>query len=278
MAGVWTNLVSYTFDFPSAVTYNVSVKEGRSVELKLIVDTHMHTIASGHAFSTILEMVAAAAEKGLEMIAITEHGPAMEGAPVPMYFSALSLLPEKIYGVRVLRGIEANIIDYDGNVDMPNKALERLDFVMAGFHDVVLPPCGNVAANTRAMIAALANPMIDAISHPGNPVFQVDIESVTAAAKEYGKLLEINNNSPNVRAGSQRNCHSIAAACRDLKIPVICGSDAHFSFDAGVFTNALKILESVDFPEKLVLNTSPKKLTRHLESIRKRSFTKKKKR
>jgi putative hydrolase len=252
--------------------------DGRSAELKLTVDTHMHTIASGHAFNTTLEMAAAAAERGLEMIAITEHGPAMEGAPILMYFSALYLLPEKISGVRVLRGVEANIMDYDGNIDMPARSLELLDFVMAGFHDIVLPPCGDVAANTRAMVGAMANPLIDAISHPGNPVFQIDIEAVTAAAKEYGKLLEINDNSINVRAGSQENCRGIAAACRDLGIPVVCGSDAHFSLDVGVFSNVMKILESVDFPEDLVLNTSPQKLTRRLESIRKRPFKTRKKR
>ena len=47
--------------------------------MKLIADTHSHTLASGHAYSTIREMVRAAFEKGMEAFAITEHGP----IPVP---------------------------------------------------------------------------------------------------------------------------------------------------------------------------------------------------
>lgn len=42
--------------------------------MKLIADTHSHTLASGHAYSTIREMVRAAFEKGMEAFAITEHG------------------------------------------------------------------------------------------------------------------------------------------------------------------------------------------------------------
>jgi putative hydrolase len=231
---------------------------------------HTHTIASGHAFSTIQEVAAAAAKKGLRMIATTDHGPAMEGAPIPMFFAALSMLPGKIDGVRILRGVEANIIDYSGNLDLPQDILKRLDFVMAGFHEVVLSPSGDVAQNTEAMINALSNPYLDAISHPGNIHYPVDIPAVAKAAKKHGKLLEINNNSAVVRSGSEDNCRRIAAACRALEIPVICGSDAHVSFGVGNFSNAVKILKSVNFPKELVLNTSVRKMIKFLEGIRKR--------
>jgi putative hydrolase len=238
--------------------------------LKLTVDTHTHTIASGHAFSTVQELADAAAKKNLKMIAITDHGPAMRGAPILLYFSSLFSLPDAISGVKILRGVEANIIDYDGNIDMPDSSLEPLDFVMAGFHDVVLRPCGDVASNTRALLQVIANPLVDAISHPGNPVFQIDAQEVAAFAKKHGKLLEINNNSANVRAGSMENCVEIAALCRDMDIPVVCGSDAHISFDVGSFSNVLDILKRVNFPKELVLNTSPRKLTEYLNRIRKR--------
>ncbi|MDR1943647.1 MAG: phosphatase, partial [Synergistaceae bacterium] len=225
---------------------------------------------SGHAFSTVQELAAAAAEKGLEMIAVTDHGPAREGAPILMYFSAMMMLPETISGVKILRGVEANIIDYDGNLDLPESSLSRLDFVMAGFHDVVLPPCGDIGINTRAMQNAIANPFVDAISHPGNPVFQIDIPTVVNTAREHGKLLEINDNSISVRAGSQENCRQIAEACKEAQHPVTCGSDAHVSFHVGAFSNCIRILESINFPEELVLNTSAAKLTEFLGRIRKR--------
>jgi putative hydrolase len=240
------------------------------IALKLKIDMHTHTVASGHAFSTIEEVAAQAAKKGLRMIATTDHGPAMEGAPIAMFFAALLMLPRKIDGVRLLRGVEANIIDFDGNVDLPADILKRLDFVMAGFHEVVLPPSDDVARNTRAMIGALSNPYVDAISHPGNAHYPIDIPAIARAAKERGKLLEINNNSAVVRPGSEDNCRRIASACRDLNIPVICGSDAHVSFNVGIFSNAIRILKSVEFPDGLVLNTSVRKMTSFLDGIRKR--------
>ena len=54
--------------------------------MKIEVDTHCHTIASGHAYSTIVENAKAASEKGLKMIAITDHGPAMPGTFHEAYF------------------------------------------------------------------------------------------------------------------------------------------------------------------------------------------------
>ena len=240
------------------------------IALKLVIDTHTHTIASGHAFSTIQEIASAAACKGLRMIATTDHGPAMEGAPVAMFFSALNLLPGVIGGVRVLRGVEANIIDYEGRLDLPQGILKRLDFVMAGFHEVVLPPSGDMGKNTEALIRVIANPCVDAISHPGNPGYPIDIPAVARAASEYGKLLEINNNSVMVRPGSEEICRRIAASCRDLRITVVCGSDAHVSFGVGSFDHSISILKSVGFPEKLVLNTSVSKMAKFLNDKRKR--------
>ena len=42
------------------------------------LDSHTHTLASGHAYCTLLEMVRAAADRGLELICITDHAPGME--------------------------------------------------------------------------------------------------------------------------------------------------------------------------------------------------------
>ena len=43
------------------------------------LDLHTHTVASGHGYSTIQEMAAAAKEKGIRILGITEHGPSIEG-------------------------------------------------------------------------------------------------------------------------------------------------------------------------------------------------------
>jgi putative hydrolase len=46
---------------------------------KVLLDAHTHTIASGHAYSSLQEMVQAAADKGVQYLGITEHGPSVEG-------------------------------------------------------------------------------------------------------------------------------------------------------------------------------------------------------
>ncbi|MBR6652678.1 MAG: PHP domain-containing protein, partial [Anaerotignum sp.] len=95
--------------------------------MKLKIDTHTHTLASGHAYSTVDENFRWAAEKGLELVALTDHAPGMKDTTGHAYFANLHVLPEKLHGVRLLRGIELNIMDFDGTVDMDEKTLSRLD-------------------------------------------------------------------------------------------------------------------------------------------------------
>jgi putative hydrolase len=233
--------------------------------LRIVVDSHTHTISSGHAYSTVQEMARDASGKGLEMFAVTDHGPGMTGAPCIHHFGNLRVIPEEIYGVRVLKGVEANIIDFDGNTDMPVGYLKRLDFALASFHDICIKP-SNLEDNTRAMVAVLKNPFIDAVAHPGNPVFPVDIDRVVKAAREYNKLIEINNHSFFVRKGSEHNCREFISKCKENNVKVVCGSDAHISFDVGKFDKLYKLFEETCMPEELILNASAESFNLYLQS------------
>ena len=73
-----------------------------------IMDLHTHTIASGHAYSTIIEMAQTASEKGLELLGITEHGPAMKGSCQTIYFQNVKVIPRERFGVTTLFGVELN--------------------------------------------------------------------------------------------------------------------------------------------------------------------------
>lgn len=237
--------------------------------MKLIVDTHTHSISSGHAYSTVQEMAKEAANNGIEMFAITDHGPSMGGAPHLYHFGNLYIIPESLYGVKIIKGVEANIIDYYGNIDMPEKYLKRLDFVMAGFHDICIDP-SNVEDHTNAMMNALKNPYVDAVSHPGNPQFQVDIEKVVRVAKENGKFIEINNHSFKVRKGCEENCRNFAMECKSQGVKLICGSDAHISFDIGKFDRVISLLEEVEMPEDLVMNVAIENFSEYFEKKKNR--------
>lgn len=224
--------------------------------MEIYADLHCHTISSGHAYSTIEEMTKVASKKGLKVMAMTDHGPAMVGASHLFHIGNMRVMPECINNVRVLKGVEANIIDYKGSVDLPQRYLERMEIVIASLHDVCIAS-GSVEQNTNAIIGAMKNPLINIIAHPGNPYFSIDIEKVVQCAKETDTLIEMNNSSfIGSRKGSLENCKKIAAKAKEKNTMVALGSDCHTSFDVGNFDILEKVLDEVDMPEDLIINTS----------------------
>ncbi len=231
--------------------------------MQLVLDTHTHTLVSGHAYSTVQENARAAKAKGLAAFAVTDHGPAMLGAPTRVYFENLKAIPPMLEGVRVIKGAEVNITDYQGQLDLPGSTLKKLEFAIASLHDLCLTPA-TAAEHTAALIRVLQNPLIDAIAHPGNPQFPVAIDQVVAAARQYHKLIEINNHSFTARAGSAGNCREFAARCKAAGVRIVTSSDAHFSTEIGDFAEVRRLLEAVAMPEELVLNTSLAKFEAYL--------------
>ena len=232
--------------------------------MKIVVDTHTHSIASGHAYSTIDEMARSARKRRLKGFVLTEHGPALQGFPHVYYFGNLRVIPKVLYKVRVFRGVELNIMDSSGSVDLSPKYLRHLDFIMAGFNEACFPPQG-IRENTEAMIAAIANPFVDGISHPGNPEYPVDLEEIIKAAVMYGKTLEINNSSFKVRQGSDVNCRVVAQLARLYGALLTCGSDAHYCGDVGNFTAALEVITEESVHHEQVVNSSLEQWTRFCE-------------
>jgi putative hydrolase len=177
------------------------------------------------------------------------------------------VVPKKIRGVFFFMGVEANIMDTGGTIDLDPVYLKRFDFVMAGFHEACLQSLGR-DGNTRTLTAALANPYVDGISHPGNPAYPIDIEAVVKAAAQYGKALEINNSSFRIRPGSEENCRTVARLCGKYRAPVCCGSDAHYWEDVGNTGRARALLEDAGVPEELVINSSLKRFRAFSEKRR----------
>lgn len=226
--------------------------------MKFEIDCHCHTVASGHAYSTIKEYAEEAAENGLKLIAITDHGPDMPGSCNMFYFQNLKVIPERLFGVRILKGAEVNIIDYNGKVDIPDEVLKELDFVIASFHH----PCIKVQdreLNTKAFIETMKNPYIHVIGHPDDGRIPIDYYEIVKAAKEYGKMLEVNNSSlsPNsFRDNAAQNYKEMLKECKKAGVPVIVNSDSHFHTYVGKFDLAVKVLKDAEFPEELIANIS----------------------
>ena len=230
------------------------------------VDLHMHTVASTHAYSTLSDYIAQAKQKGIKLFAITDHGPDMEDAPHHWHFINMRIWPRVVDGVGILRGIEANIKNVDGEIDCSGKMFDSLDLIIAGFHEPVFAP-HDKATNTQAMIATIASGNVHIISHPGNPKYEIDVKAVAEAAAKHQVALEINNSSLVLLCmGSDDNCREVAAAVRDAGGWVALGSDSHTAFTMGEFEECLKILDAVDFPPERILNVSPRRLLNFLES------------
>lgn len=225
--------------------------------MKIVADLHTHTVASGHAYSTVNEMAAEARRKGLKALAITDHGPALPGGPHLYHFGAMRFIPPWIGGVRILRGVEANILGTDGTLDMPEPYLERLDFVLAGLHEGTGFEDRGIDGNTEALIRAMANPRVRAIAHSGNPVYPVRFDVLVQAALDTGTALEINNASfSQSRRGSRPQCERLAELIARSGAPVAVGSDAHISQGVGEFGEALHVLERAGVPAEQVVNSS----------------------
>lgn len=148
------------------------------------VDLHMHTVASTHAYSTLHDYIAEAKRKGIKLFAITDHGPDMADAPHYWHFVNMRIWPRLVDGVGILRGIESNIKNIEGEIDCSGPMLTSLDLIIAGFHEPVFPPQDR-DTHTQAMIAAMASGKVHMISHPGNPKFPVDIPAIAEAAARY---------------------------------------------------------------------------------------------
>jgi len=224
----------------------------------IAIDCHTHSVASGHAYSTLEEMARAASSRGLPGFVLTDHAPAMPGGAHIFHFYNLRILPRRIQGTLVFKGAEANILDPKGTIDLDDDVLANLEVVVASFH----PPCftpGSSIDHTSALLGAMKNPKITIIGHPDDSRYPYDIPSVVRAAGETGTLLEMNNTSLNplgFRVGARENYQKILTECRKQGVSICVNSDAHFSSDVGRTDYAEPLLKELDFPRELVANRS----------------------
>ena len=161
-------------------------------------DLHGHSDWSGDGKATLEEMVAAAAARGYEYWAVTDHA---EGLPM----NGLSrdrmldrrVAIEKLQGrfeMRILQGAELNI-GAAGEVDYDADFLAAFDFNVASIHTMMTR---TGAEQTRRIITAMENPAVHAIGHltgrkiGARPPYDVDLDAILEAAVRTGTALEIN--------------------------------------------------------------------------------------
>lgn len=163
-------------------------------------DLHVHSTWSGDGRSSLEDMIEAAAERGLEYVAITEHGEdlAINGLSrekVMEEGARLDELRTQYPALTILHGAELNI-DPDGGVDYDPEFLTGFDWCVASVHSHFDLP---EARQTERIMAAMANPAVGAIGHltgrrlGRRPGIELDFDAVLDAAAATGTALEINS-------------------------------------------------------------------------------------
>lgn len=219
------------------------------------IDTHCHSVASTHAYSTVKELATSAKENGLKGFALTDHAPASPDSPHIWHFHNLHCLPKEINGVRLLLGAEANIIDTEGNIDLNYRELCHLQWVIASFHTPVVN-YGTYDDFTRAYINIAKNhELVDVIGHCTTDSFPFDYEVVLKYFKEYEKLVEINESSIMNKNGSRENSYTILQLCKKYEVPIVVNTDCHYCDLIGKVPESEKMINSLNFPKELILNS-----------------------
>jgi len=236
----------------------------------LKIDLHTHTIASGHAFNTIYEMAAEAKKRGVKILGITEHGPAVLGSATNNYFSQLYRLPRKILGVKMLFGAELNILNKKGEVDLPEWLLQRCDYLSAGLHQTTSYEGKSEKENTQAMLAAMANPQINTLNHIYRIVFPVNIEKVAQTACDQGKLLEISIavfSKKKIPDEVVERISRMIKVVKQNKQKILLGSDAHIATEIGEDKGFNKYKKKLGLTAKDIANNDIKYLRKFVKNI-----------
>ncbi len=229
--------------------------------MKTKLDVHTHTVASGHGYSTIQEMARAASDLDLSILGITEHGPAIPGTCHPIYFRNLICVPRELCGVRLMLGAELNILNTQGELDLDEEHLRMLDLRIAGIHSVCWQG-GTCEENTAGVIKTMFNPYVQIISHPGDGSAPLDFEQLVLTSKETHTLLEINNHSlapARHKTKARSNNLELLRLAKKHQVPVILGSDAHFSTMIAQYDRLQPLLEETAFPDELIVNNDTKR-------------------
>ena len=192
-------------------------------------DLHMHTTWTD-GLASVEEMVDAAKTRGLAYIAITDHSKrvtmvnGLDAARVRKQWKEIDRLNQHLHGITVLKGIEVDILER-GGLDLPDDVLAEADWVNASVHYGQNQSRADI---TRRVIGALKNPHVSALAHPTGRMltkrkpYEIDMDEVMRAARDYGKMLELNAHPLRL------DLDDVAcAAAKNLGIPVVISTDSH---------------------------------------------------
>ena len=229
--------------------------------MKILTDLHTHSVASTHAFSTVQELAQQAENKGVELFALTDHGPDTPDSPHKWHFETLQRIPREINGVTLIRGIEANIVDENGNVNFLRDKRGAIEFVIASSHTTPFAP-ESQEQFSKMWHGVIENPDVDVLGHMVySRQYMCDLDSIIKSAKKHNKLIELNNSYAKREHDGTKE---IALKCMEVGALVSVNSDAHISFEIGGYEAIYRIFDEIGFPEELVGNLNRERVLKYL--------------
>ena len=232
----------------------------------LKVDLHVHSLFSACGLHTVLELLDHGRRIGLKAMAITDHGLAVGGGRLTSVFFERFQSPYPDF--KLYKGIEHNILDEQGTVDVVWQFMPFIDIQLLGVHPN-LPPRGTKEYYTDMVIAALdRHPFIDILSHPNDPLYPLDYKRVAKKAKETGMALELNNSKILYRRSTVEDALELVYACGEAGCLMAVNSDAHALQELGRDEAVRPLLEKAKFPEELIVNRTADAAERFIEGRR----------
>ena len=234
----------------------------------LEIDFHIHSVNSGHAYANYYQIVEYARKNNMKMIAITDHGPSMNGTLGWLHFVMGHRQP-KFDDIKVLWGVELNVIDSEGIVDLPDKILKKLDIVILGFHKGDCPYVDlGYEKNTEAFLKALENPYIQIISHPTNHQFHCDWRKIAEVALEKGILLEFNLSWFRKFLSNEEKKNEfkeLVQMVRSKGAKMIVNGDSHFLHEIGDDSALREHWDFLEMSDDIILNNNIEELKEKLK-------------
>ena len=207
-------------------------------------DLHIHSIRSICGFHTLFEIVSVIREKGLKAFALTDHSP-VHTTPRAHFSVLVKRIPPVIDGVRVFKGIEASILNEDGDLDLPVFEGFPYEIIIAGIHDYdKFMPGPDKDRNTRAVINAMKKyPEMKILPHPFYKFCPFDIDAITDVACETETAVEINNAYILTKKADTDALQYLLELALKKEAMLCVNSDGHVFSEMGVFDHALDYMK-----------------------------------
>jgi putative hydrolase len=227
-------------------------------------DLHVHSLFSDCGLHTYLELLERAHHIGLKAIAVTDHGLTLGGRLTSTFFDRLK---SPYADLTLYKGIELNVLDEQGKVDLPRQYLPHIDILLLGLHPNLAPLSRE--RNTGALIAAIEkNHCIDIISHPNDPVYPVDYARLAQAARRAGVALELNNSKILYSRSTVDDTLKLVQTCKEIGCLMAVNSDTHAILELGDDSAVRPLLDKVKFPEELIVNRTAESAAHFIEGRR----------